>query len=92
MGLQGLGRGGAKDMDESSGDRYELEGARVFIHVSEHEGEPLFHIDIDHPDLNKIILPKEASYVGGRDGGIFVGLRPTQADRAQSYVKDLSSQ
>lgn len=75
--------------DDSGGPRYELVGARVFIHASEQGGERLLHLDIDHPDLNKIIPPREASYVGGREGGVFIGLRPSQSERAESYLKAL---
>lgn len=78
-------------MDESSGKRYELRGAKVYLHVSEFEGEALLHIDVDHPDLGRIILPREASYVGGREGGLFIGLRPQQTERAQDLVRTRSS-
>lgn len=74
-------------MSEDEGERYVLEGARVYVHVTFHGDERVVHVDVDHPDLNAIFLPRESSYVGGRDGGIFVGLRPAQAERAEAYLK-----
>ena len=74
-------------MSEDEGERFELEGARVFLHVTYHGDERVVHLDIDHPDLNAIVLPREASYVGGREGGIYVGLRPQQLERAETYLK-----
>lgn len=76
-------------MAEEEGERYVLEGAVVYVHVVKHSGggESLIHIDVEHPDLNEIILAKESSYVGGKAGGIFVGLRPVQAKRAEEFMQ-----
>jgi hypothetical protein len=74
---------------EEEGQRYVLEGAEVFVHVTKHErtGESLVHIDVLHPELNDIILPKESTYVGGQKGGFYVGLRPTQIKRAEEFLQ-----
>ena len=74
-------------MSETEGERYVLEGARVSLHVTEENGERFIHLDVDHPDLNNIVLPKEASYVGGKEGGIYVGLRAKQVERAEEYLR-----
>lgn len=74
-------------MAETDGERYTLEGARVYLHVTQEGGERIVHLDVDHPDLNQILAPKEASYAGGREGGLFVGFRPAQLERAESYLK-----
>ena len=36
----------------------ELKGAKVYIHVKGKSGARITHIDIEHDDINKIILPK----------------------------------
>jgi hypothetical protein len=74
-------------MSEAEGERYTLEGARVYLHVTHHEGERVIHLDVDHPDINEFLLPKEASYAGGREGGLYVGFRPAQLERAETYVQ-----
>jgi hypothetical protein len=74
---------------EEGGKRYVLEGAVVYLHVVQRSGsgESLVHIDVEHPDLNEIIVPKESSYVGGKDGGLFIGLRLDQAKRAEDFLQ-----
>lgn len=76
-------------MAEEAGERVVLEGALVYVHVVKHaaSGETLIHIDVEHPDLNDIIIAKESSYVGGKEGGVFIGLRPQQAKRAEEYLQ-----
>ena len=75
--------------EEEEGQRVVLEGAVVYLHVVERStgGESLIHIDIDHPDLNEIILPREATYAGAKKGGLFIGLRLQQAQRAKEYAQ-----
>lgn len=72
---------------EEAGERYTLEGARVYLHVTYNGDERILHLDVDHPDLNELIRPKEASYAGGRDGGVYIGFRSQQLERAESYLK-----
>ena len=67
--------------------KFELDGARVYIHVKDAtSGATVTHIDIEHPDLNEIIEPSENSFVGGKDGGLFIGLKHEMIDRAERYV------
>lgn len=75
--------------EEEKGERVVLEGAVVYIHLVERSagGESLIHIDVEHPDLNDIIVSRESTYAGGKKGGIFIGLRLQQAQRAQEYVQ-----
>lgn len=68
--------------------KHELKGARVYIHVQdESSGSNVTHLDIEHPDLNEIIEPSENTFVGGKDGGVFIGLKEAMIDRAESYVR-----
>jgi len=73
---------------EEDGQRFTLEGARVYLHVVQHGSERIVHLDVDHPDLNHILQPKEASYVGGKEGGLYIGLRSKQVERAEDYLRD----
>lgn len=68
--------------------KFELEEARVYIHVQdEASGANVTHIDIEHPDLNEIIEPGENSFVGGKSGGVFIGLKGEMIERAEAYVQ-----
>lgn len=46
------------------------------------------HIDVEHEDLNEIIEPGENTFVGRKDGGVFIGLKDEMADRAKNYVEE----
>lgn len=78
---------GASGVSETQGDRYDLVGARVYLHVTVQDGERILHLDVDHPDVNRFLLPRESTYVGGKEGGFYVGLRPQQAERAEAFIK-----
>jgi len=69
--------------------KYELKGAKIYIHEKGKTNATITHIDIEHPDLNKIIEPKENSYVGGKEGGIFIGLKKEMILRAEKLIKKL---
>jgi hypothetical protein len=45
-------------------------------------------IDVEHPDLNEIIEPGENTYVGGKDGGVFIGLKDEMLERAEAYLEE----
>ena len=49
----------------------------------------IIHIDIESEILNKIIRPKETTYVGGKEGGIFIGLKKEMIERAERLIKDM---
>lgn len=67
--------------------KFELEDARVYIHENdEASGANVTHIDVEHPALDEIIEPGENTFVGGKDGGIFIGLNDEMIGRAEAYV------
>ena len=67
----------------------ELEGAAVYIHVKDDgSGVTVTHIDVEHPDLNEIIRPGENTYVGGKNGGVFLGLKREMIERAERFVEE----
>lgn len=61
--------------------------ADVYIHLKGESGARITHIDIELDKLNKIIKPKEASYVGGKSGGVFLGLKKEMIKRAEKEAK-----
>ena len=67
-----------------------LRGAKVYIHEKGKSMASVTHIDIEHPDINKIIKPKEATYAAGKKGGCFIGLKKEMIKRAEKLIKKLS--
>jgi hypothetical protein len=65
----------------------ELKGAKVFIHEKGKSLARVTHIDVEHPELNKIIKPKEATYAQGKEGGFFLGLKKNMIKRAEQLLK-----
>ena len=61
--------------------------ADVYLHLKGKSGASVTHIDIELPELNEIIKPKESSYVGGKNGGVFLGLRKEMILRAEKKAK-----
>lgn len=67
----------------------ELAGAKVYVHKQDKEsGANVTHIDVEHPDLNEIIRPGENTFVGGKDGGVFIGLKEEMIERADEFIED----
>ena len=64
-----------------------LRGAKVYVHEKGKSMARITHIDIEHPDINKIIKPKEATYAAGKKGGCFIGLKKAMIKRAERYLK-----
>jgi len=64
-----------------------LKGAKVYIHEKGKSMASVTHIDIEHPSLNKIIKPKEATYAAGKKGGCFIGLKKKMIERAEKLLK-----
>jgi hypothetical protein len=61
--------------------------ADVYIHEKGKSGATVTHVDIELDALNKIIKPGENSYVGGKEGGVFIGLKKEMISRAEKEVK-----
>ena len=64
-----------------------LKGAKVYIHEKGKSRASVTHIDVEHPDLNTIIKPKEATFAAGKHGGFFVGLKKEMITRAEKLIK-----
>jgi hypothetical protein len=61
--------------------------ATVYLHEKGKSGASVTHIDIELPELNDIIKPGENSYVGGKKGGVFIGLKKNMIARAEKKLK-----
>jgi len=67
--------------------KYILKGAKVYIHEKGKSLARITHIDIEHPDIEKIIKSKEATYCAGKIGGCFIGLKKEMIKRAEKLIK-----
>lgn len=66
--------------------------ANVYIHKKdEATRSKIIHIDVESDELAKIIKPGESTYVGGKPGGFFVGLKKEMIKRAEELVKNRKS-
>ncbi len=61
--------------------------ANVYIHEKGKSNARITHIDIELDELNKIILPGEATYVQAKEGGVFIGLKKEMIERAEKLMK-----
>ena len=61
--------------------------ANVYIHEKGKSNARITHIDIELDELNKIIEPGEASYVQGKEGGVFIGLKKEMIQKAEDILK-----
>jgi len=62
--------------------------ANVYIHEKGKSNARITHIDIELDELNKIIKPGENSYVGSKEGGVFIGLKKDMIKRAEELLKN----
>ena len=60
--------------------------ANIYIHEKGKSLARVTHIDIELPELNEIIKPNEASYVQGKEGGVFIGLKKEMIKRAERVL------
>ena len=63
-----------------------LRGAKVYIHEKGKSMASVTHIDIEHPDIGKIIK-EEATFCKGKKGGCFIGLKKNMIKRAEKLIK-----
>ncbi|MDP3881375.1 MAG: hypothetical protein Q8Q31_00665 [Nanoarchaeota archaeon] len=75
-------------MSGPSEGKINLGKADVYIHLKGKSGASVTHIDIELESLNKIIKPGESSYVGGKEGGVFLGLKKEMIEKAEKIAKN----
>ncbi len=61
--------------------------ADVYIHLKGQSRATITHVDIELPELNKILKLGENSYVGAKPGGVFIGLKKEMIIRAEKLAK-----
>jgi len=61
--------------------------ADVYIHLKGKSGANITHVDIELDELNKIIKPGENTFLGSKQGGVFIGLKKEMIKRAESIAK-----
>lgn len=70
--------------------KHELKNAKVYIHEEDQASSSQnIHIDVEHPELNKVIKPGENTFVGGKNGGVFIGLKDKMIERAEDLVEKI---
>ena len=67
--------------------KIKLGKADVYIHLKGKSNARVTHVDIELDELNKIIQPGEASYVQGKEGGVFIGLKKNMIERAEKKAR-----
>ncbi|HLC31884.1 MAG TPA: hypothetical protein VJK51_04400 [Candidatus Nanoarchaeia archaeon] len=67
--------------------KLKLGKADVYLHLKGKSGASVTHIDVELEELNKIIKPGENSYVGGKHGGVFLGLKKEMIERAEKLAR-----
>jgi len=60
--------------------------ADVYVHVKGKSGASVTHVDIELDELNDIMKPGESSFVGAKEGGVFIGLKKEMIGRAEKIV------
>ncbi|NCO11168.1 hypothetical protein CO038_00340 [Candidatus Pacearchaeota archaeon CG_4_9_14_0_2_um_filter_39_13] len=70
--------------------KIKLGKADVYLHVKGKSGASVTHIDIELDALNDIIKPGENTYVGGKEGGVFLGLKKGMIERAEKKAKKIN--
>ena len=68
--------------------KIKLGKADVYIHVKGKSNARITHVDIELDELNEIIKDGESTYVGGKRGGIFIGLKKDMMQRAEKKVME----
>ncbi len=66
--------------------KIKLGKADVYVHVKGKSNAKVTHIDIELDKLNEMIKPGESSYVQGKEGGIFIGLKKEMINRAEKLI------
>ena len=68
--------------------KIKLGKADVYLHLKGKSNAQVTHVDIELDALNEIIKPGENSYVGGKEGGVFLGLKKEMIIRAEKIAKE----
>ena len=76
-------------MSGPSESKIEIKGVKVYLHKKDPlTRSRILHIDIESPELNKIIKDGERTYCAGKLGGVFIGLRSEMIKRAEKFLEE----
>lgn len=65
-----------------------IENVDVFIHEpNDNDGTTNVHIDVEHDLLGQIVQKGESTFCGGKQKGVFIGLKTEQGDRAEEIAE-----
>ncbi len=67
--------------------KIKLGKADVYIHLKGKSRATVTHVDIELDSLNDIIKPGENTYIGSKNGGVFIGLKKEMIKRAEDLAK-----
>ena len=67
--------------------KIKLGKAVFYLHVKGKSGATVTHIDIELDEINKILKPGESTYVGAKEGGVFIGLKKEMINRAEKIAE-----
>jgi len=68
--------------------KLKLGKADVYLHIKGKSGATITHLDIELDEISKIIKPGESTYVGGKEGGVFIGLKKEMIERAEKIYNE----
>ncbi len=66
--------------------KHPMKGVKVYLHEKGKSNARITHIDIESDELAKIIKEGEATYVAGKQGGVFIGLKKDMITRAERLI------
>ena len=67
--------------------KHKIGKANVYIHEKGKSFATITHIDIELPELNKILKPGETAFIKAKEGGVFIGLKKEMITRAEKLIK-----
>jgi hypothetical protein len=74
-------------MSGPADSKIEIRGVRVYLHLKDPKTRSrIAHIDVESPELNRIIREGEATYCAGKEGGVFIGLKKEMLERAKKFA------
>jgi len=63
-----------------------VKDVKVYLHEKGKSNARVTHIDIESEEIARIIKDGEATYVAGKQGGVFIGLKKDMLKRAEGVI------
>lgn len=67
--------------------KYLLKRVKVYLHEQGKSNARITHLDIESPEIAKIIKEGETTYCAGKSGGCFIGLKREMLERAKKFIE-----